>query len=434
MRVAVVGLWHLGTVTAACLAAVGHAVVGLDDAATVDRLREGRLPVAEPGLEDLIRQGLEAGRLRFSSDPRDLADAEVTWITYDTPVDDEDRADVEHVVRRVEALFPCLAEGTLVLVSSQLPVGSTARLEAGYRRLRPGGKASFAYSPENLRLGRAVEAFLRPERVVVGVHSEEDRKRVAALLAPVTERIQWTSVESAEMAKHALNAFLATSVAFANELAALCERVGADVAEVERALRSDSRVGPRAYVRAGGAFAGGTLARDVSYLADLARREDLPAHLFGAVLASNEAHKQWAWRRLAEVLGDLRGRRIAVLGLTYKPGTDTLRRSSAVETCRWLSERGATVAAYDPAVKALPADLRGVIDLRPSAEAALRDADAALVATEWPELAALGPDDLARWMREPVVLDPGRFLEAALGADGRIRYLAVGSLAVGRAT
>lgn len=427
MNVAVVGLWHLGTVVAACLASAGHSVIGFDEnVETIGSLREFRLPVFEPGLEELVRRGIVSGALRFSSNPQSLATAEIIWIAYDTPVDERDRADVEYVIDRIAALLPHVSNGTLLLISSQLPVGSARRLEEMYRRLSPEGTATFACSPENLRLGRAIETFTRPDRVVVGVRVATDRDRIARLLKPFTERIEWMSVESAEMTKHALNAFLATSVAFANELGTLCERVGADAKEVERGLKSDVRIGPKAYLRPGSAFAGGTLARDVSLLMERGQKEGLPTHLISAVLGSNAAHKDWPRRRLEEVLGDLRARSIAILGLAYKPGTDTLRRSSAIETCRWLSGQGASVLAYDPAVRELPAGFTAIVDLRPSMEEALRGAAAAIVATECAEFASLRADDLVRWMEHPIVLDPGRFLETQLGGDKRIRYLTVG--------
>ena len=427
MKIAVVGMWHLGTVSAACLASAGHTVIAFDNnAETVRGIQKGQLPVFEPGLASLIQKELEAGRLSFSSDQQDLRSAEVVWIGYDTPIDENDRADVDTIIEKVAAIFPYVGQGTLVLISSQLPVGSTRRLEDIYRRVRPDGTATFAYSPENVRVGKAIESFTRPERVVVGTRAAPDRQRIASLLNPFTERIEWMSVESAEMTKHALNAFLATSVAFINELAALCERVGADAKEVERGLKSDARIGPRAYLGPGSAFGGGTLARDLSYLVDLGHTEGLSSHLFPAVRLSNELHKDWPRRRLMEVVGDVQGRAIAILGLTYKPGTDTLRRSSAIETCRWLSARGAIVLAYDPAVRTLPIELTQYIDLRSSIEEALRGASAVLVATEWPEFTSITADELVRWMEHPLVVDPGRFLEAHVGRDKRIRYLAVG--------
>jgi UDPglucose 6-dehydrogenase len=430
MRVGVVGLWHLGTVTAACLASAGYTVIGFDqDAETVGRLHTGRLPVFEPGLEEVVRRESKTGRLSFASDPDALAGADIVWVGYDTPIDEEDRADVECIINKTAAIFPYLGQGALVLISSQLAVGSTRRLEEIYRRVRPDGTATFAYSPENLRLGRAIEAFTRPARVVVGVRDATDKDRIGRLLKPFTEHIEWMSVESAEMTKHALNAYLATSVAFANELAALCERLGADAGEVERGLKSEARIGPGAYLRPGHAFAGGTLARDVSCLMEAGRRVGLPTHLVSAVQASNDAHKEWPRRRLIEVLGGVRGRTIAVLGLTYKPGTDTLRRSGAIEMCRWLHGQGASIAAYDPAVRALPVELHGVIDLRPSIEAAVRGAAAVVVATEWPQFTAVTAEDLVRWMGQPIVIDAARFLERNLGMDGRIRYLVVGRAA-----
>jgi UDPglucose 6-dehydrogenase len=307
-----------------------------------------------------------------------------------------------------------------------LPIGTTRRLETIARQRRPADAIAFACMPENLVLGRALDSFLRPERIVVGLRPDADRDRLAALLGLITERIEWMSVESAEMTKHALNAYLATSIAFINEIAALCEYYGADAREVERGLRTDSRVGPRAYVRPGAAFAGGTLARDLSFLARLGEGARRPVQLLSAVLRSNEAHKSWPERRLNDLIPDLSGRTIAVLGLTYKPGTDTLRRSSSIEVCRRLGRQGARIKAYDPAVTALPPDLDVVIELQRSIEATVTGSDAVVLMTEWPDFRAVGADEICSWMAQPVVLDAGRFLEKTLGSDARIRYLTTG--------
>jgi UDPglucose 6-dehydrogenase len=426
VRVLVQGLWHLGTVTAACLADRGHQVTGLDDdAGTVARLAAGTPPVAEPGLEALVRAGLASGRLAFTTEPGAASAAELAWVAWDTPVDAEDRADVGFVMGQVERLFPHLADGAVVLVSSQLPVGSVARLEAAFRAARPGVTVRFACSPENLRLGKAIQVFTEPDRVVVGVRDAATRERIEALLAPITTRIEWMSVESAEMVKHALNGFLAVSVTFANEIATVCEQVGADAKEVERGLKTESRIGPRAYLAPGAAFAGGTLARDVAFLTAIGGQRQLELPLLAAVRPSNEWHKHWARRRLAERLGSLRGVTLAVWGLTYKPGTDTLRRSAAVELCEQLAGLGATVRAFDPAIRALPAELAGRIALQPSAAAALAGASALVVATEWPEFREVALASALPAMKRRLVLDPNRFLAAALaGLDAE--YLAVG--------
>ena len=427
MKIAVLGMWHLGTVTAACLAGVGFEVIGFDeDEAVIQALQTGRPPVDEPGLKELIGRGLEAGKLKFSRDPQSLAGAAVVWAAYDTPVDEEDRADTESVIGKVTALFPHMSDHTLVIVSSQLPIGSTGRLEQACRQARSEAGLSFACLPENLRLGKAIEVFTRPDRVVAGVRTEKDRIRVAGLLKSFTENIIWMSVESAEMTKHALNVFLAASVAYINEVASIAEHYGADASEVEKGLKSDQRIGPGAYLRAGGPFAGGTLARDIGYLKFLGAQKAVPTPLISGVQASNDEHKNWSRRRLSQILGGLEGRTVAIWGLTYKPGTDTLRRSEAVELCRWLGQQGARIQAFDPAVKDLPSGLENVIRLQASAEEALAGAQALVIATEWPEFKNFSPDDLLGRMAKPLVLDPGRFLAAGLAGDKRITYLNVG--------
>lgn len=432
MNVCVVGLWHLGTVTAACLAGGGHNIIGFDfDTHTVAQLQQGEPPIAEPGLAALVQRGLADGQLRFTTDHATaLADVEIVWIAYDTPVDDDDRADVGFVMDQVRQLFPHLPAGALVLISAQLPVGSTRALEAEYAAAEPGKPISWGYSPENLRLGKAISVFTDPDRVVVGLRNPDDHERVTRLLAPFTERIEWMGVESAEMTKHALNAFLATSVTFINEIATLCEQVGADAKEVERGLKSEARIGLRAYLGPGSAFAGGTLARDVVFLTAIGEQHGQPTHLLRAVKASNAAHMQWAQQRLAALLGQLRGQHIAVWGLTYKPGTNTLRRSSALELCRWLVAQGAVVHAHDPAVSVLPAELADIITLHETPQAALQNVAALVVATEWPLYQTVSVAEVVATMDTAVVVDANRFLSKTLGSAAEIRYASVGKAQV----
>jgi UDPglucose 6-dehydrogenase len=401
--------------------------MGLDpDAGTVESLQTGRPPLFEPGLEDLVGQGLMHGALAFTTDARHaVAGAEVIWVAFDTPIDDDDRADIDYVAQRVEKIFPHLSAGSLVLISSQLPVGTTRRFEQAYASAFPDTPVTFAYSPENLRLGKAIAVFTNPDRVVVGVRSASDRDRVTALLRPFTERIEWMSVESAEMTKHALNAFLAVSVTFVNEIAALCERVGADAKEVERGLKSEARIGPKAYLSPGGAFAGGTLARDVSFLTQLGADNRRPTPLLSSVLTSNAEHRLWMREALQRLLSPLSGRCVAVWGLTYKPGTSTLRRSESVALCRWLAEQGAQVRTHDPAVATLPDDLAGHVTVCRTPLDAARGASALVVATPWPEYATVRAETILAAMREPVVVDPNRFL-ASQFRGSRATYVAVG--------
>ena len=242
----------------------------------------------------------------------------------------------------------------------------------------------------------------------------------------MTDRLEWMSVESAEMTKHALNAFLATSVVFINEIATLCEEVGADAKEVERGLKTDARIGPRAYLSPGSAFSGGTLARDIMFLTRIGSEYNRPTRCLSAVRESNEAHKGWTRRKLEALFGTIRGRRVAVWGLTYKPGTDTLRRSASVELCQWLMSQGAEVQAHDPAVKVLPADLAKGMMLHSTPLAAAEGAGVLVVATEWPDFRSVSSETLVPVMGAPVVIDPSRFLLTTLGSDPRIRYFTIG--------
>jgi UDPglucose 6-dehydrogenase len=424
MRVTVFGLWHLGCVTAACLASAGHEVTGLDlDGDLVLRLRRGEPPLYEPGLSERISEGLASARLRFTAEPPEaLRGAEILWVTFDTPVDDQDEADVTWVRHQLDTVVGVLPLRTIVLVSSQVPVGFTASLE----RCCQGRGIHFACCPENLRLGRALESFERQDRIVVGVRDDTVKPILTELLEPFAARIEWMSIESAEMTKHALNAFLATSVSFINEVARICETVGADAKEVERGLKSEPRIGPRAYLSPGAPFAGGTLARDVRFLIGLGRAGHLATPACSGVVESNDVHGSWIRTKLERLLTGIANPEAAVLGLTYAPGTSTLRRSSAVALCQWLVERGVAVRAHDPAVHELPEALARDVRLCQGTLETLRGADVAIIATAWPEYRELRVDDFAGAMRRATVVDQTWLLAAALATDSRIVYVAPG--------
>jgi UDPglucose 6-dehydrogenase len=428
MNVCVQGLWHLGSVTAACLASIGHNVSGLDfDDDMIADLKKGIAPLFEPGLEALIQKGIDANQLRFSSQIDDAVEnIDVLWIAYDTPVDEDDNADIDFVIAQVEKSLPMLPIDVTVLISSQMPVGSIQRLESIAKTQFPERNIGFACSPENLRLGRALDVFLNPDRIVVGVRTKREQEKLEKLLSPITDRIEWMSIESAEMTKHAINAFLATSVTFANEIAAICEQTGADAKEVERGLKTESRIGPRAYLSPGAAFAGGTLARDITFLNDIARRSFLITPLLSSVKPSNDEHKQWTRRKLLSMFPNLNGICVAIWGLTYKPGTDTLRRSMAVELCDWLIQSNVVVCFHDPAVKSIPANWQGRVRRSDEELGAVKGAQALIVGTEWQQYKEISVDAIVSAAAGIAVLDPNRFL-SHLANDKRIKYLAVGT-------
>ncbi|GAB7521228.1 UDP-glucose dehydrogenase family protein [Paraburkholderia sp. 2C] len=428
MKICVQGLWHLGSVTAACCASVGHEVVGLDaDEKTIEGLRNGKAPLFEPGLDALLGDGLRAGKLSFTTDIGGAAaNADVLWVAFDTPVDDDDKADVDFVLGEIKRVLPALRSKAVVLVSSQMPVGSMGALEKFASETLPDKQLTFAYSPENLRLGKALDVFLKPDRIVVGTNRPETRAALEALFAPITDHVEWMSIQSAEMTKHAINAFLAISVTFANEIASICEAVGADAKEVARGLKTEARIGPKAYVSPGGPFAGGTLARDIEFLGLASKASGLTTPLLSSVRASNDEHKTWVRRKLLQRFPSLQGTAVAIWGLTYKPGTDTLRRSLAVELCDWLIEQGAAVHVHDPVVRELPARWQGRVTNFNDAQAALKDVDALVVGTEWPEFRETGEKLKSSAKAGLLVIDANRHLESSLGASA-VDYVAVGT-------
>jgi len=425
MEIGVVGLWHLGSVTAMCLAEAGFKVIGYDnDQATIANFNNGIPPIFEPGLEDLLKKNI-GKQISFTDDPARLASCDLVWVTYDTPVDDNDVADTGFVERSVVLTFPYLKEKAVVLVSSQMPVGSTNKLKTAFQKLSA-RNVFFCYSPENLRLGKAIDVFSKADRIIAGISSDESKAILTPVFEKFSEKTIWMSVESAEMTKHAINAFLATSVVFINELAVLCEQVGADAGDVERGLKSEARIGPKAYLRAGNSFAGGTLARDIAFLVDKGDEYSLPSFLFKAIKQSNDHHKSWMRTKLLELFGNnLIQKNISILGLTYKPGTNTLRRSSSVELCKWLFEQGAVVTAYDPAVSFVDPELVTVINCVTTIELALAKTDAVVVCTEWPEFTDNGVINAINASKVPFVVDPNNFL-SALNNNSKINHIIIG--------
>ena len=420
MKIVVQGLWHLGSVTAACCAK-HFRVTGLDfDKIVVAGLNAGKAPLLEPSLNELITAGLASKTLSFTTDPKvACAKADVLWLCYDTPVNDKDESDVASVLAGLRKALRHLPDGALVLVSAQLPVGTCRALEKEFPRFH------FACSPENLRLGKAIDAFEKADRAVVGIRTDAKKALLQELFAPFTPNVLFMRTESAEMVKHALNSFLALSITFINEIARLCEHAEADAKEVSAGLKSEARIGPKAYLGPGGPFAGGTLARDVVTLTRLAKAEGETISVIPAIKHSNDLHRGWAFRRLQARLGKLRGKTIAILGLTYTTNTDTLRRSAAVELCRQLLKAGAKVIAYDPAVKRLPAELRSV-SLAGDAGSAVEKADAAVVCTEWSQFRQVDWPKAVRAMKTPVFVDANRFLEKELKSIAGVEHLSVG--------
>lgn len=424
--VAVWGAWHLGSVMAAGLASLGHRVLVTDlSEQTVSQLASGVAPVREPGLDDLIAEQIAAGTLEpvVPTDPR-LGDAEFSILAADVEVGEDDVASLEAMETLVGALGGVLSGRTLLIVMSQVPVGTSHRLARALGAALGGPALAVAAMPENLRLGSALEVFFHPDRLVIGADDPETVARVAGLFSSLECPTVAMSVASAEMSKHALNAYLATSISFMSQICDICEAVGANAWDVAMALRSDARVGARAPILPGLGFAGGTLGRDLQYLLAACRDRDVPSDLIAAVVAVNQRRLQASLERIDGLVGGIKGRRICLLGLTYKPGTSTLRRSQALELGRRLAEAGGSVVAHDPMVAPERGEELG-FPLASDPYEAAAGADIAVVMTPWPEYRELDWGRLGAAMAHPVVFDPGAFLDpASLSSAGFVHAVA----------
>jgi UDPglucose 6-dehydrogenase len=425
-RLGVIGVGYVGLVTAACFAQAGHDVVCLDiDEAKLDRLRAGHAPIHEPGIEEILTDS--RARLTFTSSPSELfARAEIAFVCVDTPPSASGDADLS----RVEAVIDAIPTGTadaVIVMKSTVPPGTGARLR---RSLDERGLEGVAYAsnPEFLREGSAISDFVRPDRVVVGAEHAAVGDRVAALYRPFGGSELITDVTSAEMIKHASNAFLATKISFINEIANVCEEVGANVDLVARGMGLDGRIGS-SFLRPGLGFGGSCFPKDVAALKQLAGNSGYHFQLLSAVIEVNELQKRRAVAKLKRHLGSLRDRRIALWGLAFKPDTDDMREASSVVLAARLIAEGAEVTGYDPVVTHAQAAAvlpRG-IQLTDSPLAAAQGADAVVIVTEWPEFATpFGDGSLLRVMRTPLVIDGRNLLDRASAEAAGFSYEGVG--------
>jgi len=336
MKIGVAGLWHLGVMYAVGFAELGHLVTAYDpNSDSISGLKNGDLLVFEPQLREMLITNLKTGNLKFTNEESDLDEVELFVLAYDTPVDEEDNADVDFVISEFTRIADHLNSNAHILISSQLPVGSSDIIHEVQKKL--GHKGNVIVQPENLRLGKAIDSFFSPGRIVAGTMDGKSDQFVIEAFNGIEAPIIWMHRRSAEVTKHALNAFLATSVTFMGELSEICENVGADAKEVEIGLKSDPRIGSRAYLSPGLGFAGGTLARDVRKLSKLQTEiRDTPA-IFTSLMISNRHNNDWVSRSLAKIPKQKEGLRICFWGISYTDNTDTLRRSETYSLMKNLA-------------------------------------------------------------------------------------------------
>lgn len=428
--IAVVGLWHLGCTLAASWAKLGHRVVGIDRNENVVReLNEGRPPIYEPDLAESIRSSLDRGTLSFSTAVEGVAGHRFVFVSYDTPVRDDDTSDLSPIYEMVDRLGPFLQPNAIVVFSAQLPAGTSRLLRQRFKQFNP--TLEVAYSPENLRLGEALSCYSRPGHIVIGADDSAAGDAVEKLFVPMKAICLRMNLPSAEMTKHAINSFLATSITLSNQWADLCSTLGADFSSVAAALRCDARIGPRAYLTPGIGFSGGTLGRDLRVLDELNQAQaGGTCPIFGAIWQYNRSRPNIVRERCQAVLGSVRERTIALWGMTYKPGTSTLRRSVSLEIAKDLLGHGACIRAYDPKADWNEApQFRNSIKVCASANEAVQGADILVLLTEWPEFRNLDYARVREAMQQPILFDTRGALQSQYA---KLEYLGFTVLAIGR--
>lgn len=426
--ITIIGLWHQGIVAAACLAEAGFSVTGADaDVKVVEGLNRGESPIYEPGLEELLSAGLASGKLKFRSDIKTaVKHAPFVFLMFDTPVDEDDRLSTQTLFQTIQDTAAFLEDGVTIWVTSQVPVGTCGRIREKIAALRPGLDFGIAYSPENLRLGQALEAFRKPALPVIGADENQTHERMEEILQVFGVLFRRVNLNTAEMTKHALNAFLAACVTFGGELGNLCDALGADGIEVAKSLRLEPRVGSKAMILPGLGFSGGTLARDIQVLRGFGDYHGIETHFLDGVWAANQYQNDLVVRRLEKWFPSLKNLRVAVWGLTYKPGTSTLRRSAALDLIRQLTLKGAAVRTHDP--KADRDEIRKFTNFAffENPYDAVNEADVLVVMTGWEDYSTLDFTEVKKRMKHPLLLDTNNMFDRIKLMEAGIRLCGIG--------
>ena len=432
MRVAMIGTGYVGLVSGACFADFGHTVVCIDkDAGKIERLERGVMPIYEPGLDVLVARNVAAGRLSFATEAREaVAAADAVFIAVGTPTRrGGGHADLSYVHAAAREIAGYVEGFTVVVTKSTVPVGTGDEVERIVREARPDADVAVVSNPEFLREGAAIEDFKRPDRVVVGAADERARAVMRELYRPLNlneSPILFTGRRTSELIKYAANAFLAMKITFINEMADLCEAVGADVQQVARGIGLDNRIGGK-FLHAGPGYGGSCFPKDTLALVHTAKDAGSPVRLIETTVAVNDDRKRAMAARVGRALeGGLEGVTVGVLGLTFKPNTDDMRDSPALEIVPALQAAGATVQAFDPEGMREAAHLLPGVAFKPGAYEAVEGADALLLLTEWDQFRALDLDRVCKAMRRPVVVDLRNVYKPDDMARRGFRYHGVG--------
>jgi len=436
MRIAMIGTGYVGLVSGACLSEFGHHVICVDkDAAKVANLRQGAIPIFEPGLEEVVAANTKAGRLSFETEiTHAVREADAVFIAVGTPSRRGDgHADLSYVFAAAEEIAQALMNYTVVVTKSTVPVGTSRKVEGIIRKAGVKGDFDMASNPEFLREGSAIEDFRRPDRVVVGCDTERAREVMREVYRPLyinETPILFTSRETSELIKYAANAFLATKITFINEMADLCEKVGGDVQDVARGIGLDGRIGSK-FLHAGPGFGGSCFPKDTLALVRTAREMGAPSRIVEAVVAVNDGRKKEMAGKIEAAFGGVKGKTVAVLGLTFKPNTDDMRDAPSLVILPYLQQAGAIVRAYDPEGRTEAAKLL-TVDFCDNAYEALEGADGVVILTEWNEFRALDLGKVKAALKSPLMVDLRNIYRPAQMVRAGFRYVSVGRSDVSR--
>jgi len=431
MNIAMIGTGYVGLVSGACFSEFGIDVTCIDkDAGKIDVLNQGGIPIYEPGLDDLVARNMKAGRLHFSSDLAGaVAEADGVFIAVGTPTRRGDgHADLQYVFAAAEEIADSLSGYTVIVTKSTVPVGTGRQVQEIVKARRPDADFDVASNPEFLREGSAIEDFMRPDRVVVGLDSERARDTMSALYRPLylhETPMLFTTLETSELIKYATNSFLATKITFINQMADLCEKTGANVQDVARGIGLDGRIGPK-FLHPGPGYGGSCFPKDTLALVKTAQQYGAPVTIVEAVVDANERRKIAMADKVLGALGDAAGKKVAMLGLTFKPNTDDMRESPSLVIVPRLAEAGAVVRAYDPKGMKEAAELMPGAEMCDSAYEAVEGADALVIATEWNEFRLLDLARLNKIMRQPLVVDLRNIYKPAEVEAAGLRYVGIG--------
>ena len=406
-----IGSGYVGLVSGACFSEFGFQVTCVDhDEDKIAKLNDGFIPIYEPGLDDLVQSNAQVGRLQFTTDlPKAVGQADIVFIAVGTPTRrGEGAADLFYVEEAAKQIARSLKGFTVIVTKSTVPVGTAHHIDKIIRDENPGAEYEIASNPEFLREGAAIEDFMRPDRIIIGAVGERSRDMLGRLYRPLSLRnapVMFTGLETAELTKYAANSFLATKIAFINQIADLSEKLGANVQDVARGIGLDGRIGAK-FLHPGPGFGGSCFPKDIRALAAMGQEALVPVSIIEAVITSNEARKMEMADRIALAMGgNVSGKSIAVLGVSFKPNTDDMREAPSLSFVPKLQEMGARITAYDPAAMDVAKPLLPDVVWKDGAYEAVSNADAMVIATEWNEFRALDLDKIAASMNMPVLID-----------------------------